>query len=74
MSVLSCSDAVVENYIFLFQCFEVRGIADFRVQKILEALLGTLGLSTENADPNEIMERTLQKISENEEVYLSSSY
>lgn len=53
---------------FFFQCYEVRGIHDFRVKKILDSLLQALGISAEGLDPNVVMERTLQIVSENEEV------
>lgn len=38
------------------------------MKKILDSLLQALGISAEGLDPNVTMERTLQIISENEEV------
>ena len=48
----------------------MRGAKDFRVKIVLDSFLSALGLSTESADPNFILERTLQVVSEHEEVYL----
>ena len=61
---------IITDISFLLQCFEVRGVKDFRVKIVLDSLLSALGLSTETADPNLILERTLQGIAEHEEVYL----
>ena len=37
---------------------------------VLDSFLSALGLSTESADPNLILERTLQGVGKHEEVYL----
>ena len=46
----------------------MRGIHDFRVNKILDSTLQVLALSTENEEPNVILEQILQLTSETEEV------
>ena len=54
------------NWYVFFQCYEVRGIQDFRVKKILVSLLQALEISAGALDPNVVMEQTLQIISEND--------
>lgn len=61
---------IITDISFFLQCFEVRGVKDFRVKIVLDSFLSALEISTESADPNLILERTLQGVAEHEEVYL----
>ena len=61
---------IITDISFFPQCNEVRGVKDFRVKIVLDSFLSALGLSTDSADPNLILERTLQGVAEHEEVDL----
>ncbi|KAJ7380584.1 hypothetical protein OS493_009051 [Desmophyllum pertusum] len=55
----------------ILKCYGIRGIADFRVNEILDSLLTSLGISAESRsvmmDPNYVLQRMLQIIFETEE-------
>lgn len=70
MTVLFNLKVIITDISFFLQCFEVRGVKDFQVKVVLDSFLLALGLSIESADPNLILERTLQGVTEHEEVYL----
>ena len=46
----------------------MRGVKDFRIKLVLDSFLSALGCTTESAEPNLILERTLEGIAELEEV------